>query len=63
MKLTLDRKACLKSGQCTYLHPALFEEGPDGYPVVLHEDVPPELEQEAEDAVEICPSQAIVVEQ
>jgi len=63
MKLSVDRKTCLRSGQCTYLHPKLFKEGEDGYPVVLVEDVPDDLKQEAEDAADICPSGAIVIEE
>lgn len=59
MKITVERKKCLRSGQCTYLHPKLFKEGEDGYPVVLVEAVPAELEQEAEDAADVCPSAAI----
>lgn len=61
MRIELDKKACLKSGQCTYLHPQLFSEGADGYPVVRVEEVPEELQAEAEDAAEICPSGAIEV--
>lgn len=61
MKVTVDRKTCLRSGQCTYLHPQIFKEGEDGYPVVLFEDVPEELKEEAEDAADICPSGAIHV--
>ena len=62
MKVTVDRKTCLRSGQCTYLHPKLFKEGEDGYPVVLFEDVPDDLKEEAEDAADICPSGAIHIE-
>ena len=62
MKVTVDRATCLRSGQCTYLHPKVFKEGPDGFPVVLVDPVPAELEAEAEDAAEVCPSAAITVE-
>lgn len=59
MKLVIDRKACLKSGQCTYAHPDLLREGADGYPEVLVSPVPGERMAEAEDAVEMCPAGAI----
>jgi ferredoxin len=62
MKVRVRREVCLRSGQCTYLHPKLFKEGPDGYPIVLMEDVPQEMEAEAEDASDICPSGAIELE-
>jgi ferredoxin len=58
----VDRKACLKSGQCTYLHPELFVEGPDGYPEVLVDEVPAESREAAEDAVDVCPASAIRLE-
>ena len=63
MKVTVNRTKCLRSGQCTYLHPKLFKEGEDGYPVVLIDEVPPDLAEEAEDAADICPSGAIDTEE
>ncbi|MFN0093678.1 MAG: ferredoxin [Dehalococcoidia bacterium] len=59
MQIVIDKKKCLRSGQCTYLHPKILKEGADGYPEVLMAVVPPELEKEAEDAADICPSGAI----
>jgi ferredoxin len=63
MKIVVNRTKCLRSGQCTYLHPKLLKEGPDGYPVVLLDPVPGDLEAEAEDAADICPSGAIDLEE
>jgi ferredoxin len=63
MKVTVNRTKCLRSGQCTYLHPKLFKEGEDGYPVVLVDDVPDDLEEEAEDAADICPASAIDIDE
>ena len=62
MKIVLNRAKCLRSGQCTYLHPKLFKEGEDGYPVILVDEVPDDLKVEADDAAEICPSGAIDLE-
>ena len=62
MKVTVNHTKCLRSGQCTYLHPKLFKEGEDGYPVVPVEDVPDDLKEEAEDAADISPSGAIDIE-
>jgi len=59
MRLVYNRVKCLRSGQCTYLHPKLFKEGPDGYPMVLVEQPEGELLREADDAANICPSGAI----
>ncbi len=59
MRLVVNRDTCLRSGQCTYMHPKLFREGPDGFPVVLVERPEGELLEEARDAAEICPSGSI----
>ncbi|MCA9829169.1 MAG: ferredoxin [Dehalococcoidia bacterium] len=63
MKLSVDRKACIKSGQCTYLHPDLFREEADGYPAVLVDPVPATSLKDAEDSVEVCPGQAIYLKE
>lgn len=59
MALTVDRRRCLKSGQCTYNYPALFREGQDGYPEVLISEPDPDQRGEAEEAVDLCPASAI----
>ena len=59
MRLTVDRNVCLRSGQCSYLHPELFKEGDDGFPIVLVEHPEGEQLAGAEDAAELCPSGAI----
>ncbi len=59
MRIEIDREKCLRSGQCMYMHPKLFEEGEDGYPIPFSGPVPAELKDEAEDAADICPSGAI----
>ncbi len=61
-RLSVDTKKCLKSGQCAYLHPGLFKEGPDGRPIVLVAEPTGGQIQEADDAAEICPAQAIRLE-
>lgn len=61
MKVQVDRSRCTKAGECYYNHPALFRVGDDQYPVVIVDEVPPELEWEAHGAAEVCPVQAITV--
>jgi ferredoxin len=43
------------------MHPDLFKEGADGFPVVLVEHPAGEQVEEAEDARDICPSRAIAL--
>ncbi|MGE5594993.1 MAG: ferredoxin [Hyphomicrobiales bacterium] len=59
MRIEFQKEKCMRSGQCIYFHPKLFGEDPEGYPLVLVGDVPAELQDEAEDAADICPSGAI----
>ena len=59
MQLVVNHKKCLKSGQCTYMQPALFNEGPDGYPVVLVAEPDGDLRDGAEEAIDLCPASAI----
>ena len=63
MKLKIDRDACYCSGECYYNHPKLFKMDDDGYPeILLLELTTAQHQQEAEQAVEVCPSAAISVE-
>ena len=55
----IDRERCLNSGQCAYLQPELFELDDGGEPQVLNEQPSGDLIVKANDAIEMCPSQAI----
>jgi ferredoxin len=61
LRLMIDHRRCLRSGQCAYLQPGLFEMNPDGAPVVLNETVRGEQIDQAKDAIEMCPGQAIAL--
>ena len=59
MRLVINYKKCLKSGQCSYLHAELVKADPDGAPRVIVEKIGSDLREAAEDAVDLCPSGAI----
>lgn len=61
MRLVIDYKKCLKSGQCSYLHAELIKADPDGTPRVIVEKIGDDLRANAEDAVDLCPSGAIAL--
>ncbi len=64
MNVTINKPKCLRSGQCTYLHPELFKEGEGGYPeLIVANPIPDNLKEGAEDAADICPSGAIDIEE
>ncbi len=58
-KLTIERRLCLKSGQCSYLQPDLFGRDEENWPVVTVERPEGERIEQANDAIEMCPAQAI----
>ena len=61
MRLVIDYKKCLKSGQCSYLHSELITAGADGTPRVITEQIEEPLRDAAEDVVDLCPSGAIAL--
>jgi ferredoxin len=61
MRVEVDHKACLRSGQCFYLHPEIFKEGAEGFPDVIVDPLPLDLVEEAEEAADICPGSAIAL--
>ena len=58
-RLVIDRQKCLNSGQCAYLQPELFETDEEGAPVILIESPDGALVAKAQDAISMCPGQAI----
>lgn len=60
MKVTVDATKCQAYGRCHEHAPEVFELDEWGYAKVLIEgDLPPELEQQAAEAVKLCPANAI----
>ena len=50
------------SGECFYNHPELFQRGEDGFPVVRTNDLEGDLKKHADEAMEVCPAAAILLE-
>lgn len=64
MRITVDLKKCTKSGECYYNHPALFKVDGEGFPVVQVDPLDDEdMRVEARQAAEVCPVEAIAVEE
>lgn len=61
MKIRVDPAKCQLHGQCVIAAPKLFSFGGDGR---LHWIEAPDeaLRQDAEDAADVCPAQAITIE-
>jgi ferredoxin len=62
LKLRIDTRRCHKSGECYYNHPELLGAGADGFPTVrVAELATPQQQLEAEQAIEVCPTQALAL--
>jgi len=63
MRVVTDTARCVGSGQCVLTDPAVFDQSDeDGTVLVLVEHVEGERLAAVEEAVEMCPSQAISLE-
>jgi ferredoxin len=64
MKVKIDREKCYMSGECYYNHPELFKMDDDGFPVVLVDEIKEaQLRRHAQEAITVCPSAAITIEE
>jgi ferredoxin len=61
MKLRVDLSLCAGHGRCYALAPDLFDEDERGHCVLLHEKVPPALEEQARLGEQNCPEGAIAI--
>lgn len=62
MKAHVDKDICIGCGLCPSMAPAVFSMEDDGLAVAIQDEVPTEMEEAAEDAVNDCPVSAISVE-
>ncbi len=58
-RLSVDWTRCRGHGLCAYLVPELVQLDGQGYPVFVDMAVPPWLESEAQQAVQMCPNLAL----
>jgi ferredoxin len=61
LQVQIDRETCVRSRQCTFAHPRVFRIGADGFPEPVADALSPELEAEAREAGDVCPSGSITV--
>ena len=63
MRVVTDTARCVGSGQCVLTEPAVFDQSEDdGTVVVLIAHVEGEQLKSVEEAVDMCPSQALSLE-
>ena len=62
MKVVVDFDLCQSNGICQGLAPEVFEVRDDGFLYVLQENPDESLRGKVEEAVRVCPTQAISIE-
>ncbi len=61
MRIVHDKERCAGHGQCVGVAPELFKFAADGSLIVIEANPPEELREAAQDAVDICPVQALSI--
>ena len=62
MKIVVDFDKCQSNALCMSAAPEVFEVRDDGYLYILQENPGEELRANVEEAVRLCPTQAITIE-
>ena len=62
MKVVVDYDKCDANAVCVGIAPELFEVRDDNFLYILQENPPEELRAKLEQAVRMCPTQAISIE-
>jgi ferredoxin len=61
MKIHVDADMCIGCGDCEYTLPEVFEMGDDNIVMVRVVEVPEELQEQVQLAVETCPYEALSI--
>ncbi|NUS26901.1 MAG: ferredoxin [Streptomyces sp.] len=59
MKVELEADKCVASGQCVLAAMEVFDQDDDGIAIVLDDSPAPELLDDVEEAIAVCPAAAI----
>ncbi|WP_238006553.1 ferredoxin [Dactylosporangium sp. AC04546] len=62
MRIRIDRELCSGHGRCFSLAPEVFDHDDDGFSILKHETITPELDAAARRGAGSCPEQAITLE-
>jgi len=63
LKVRVDLEKCIGAGHCALRAPKVFDQRDDGIVILLDDSPPPELHAAVHKAADLCPSQAIIVEE
>ncbi|MFI9829082.1 ferredoxin [Streptomyces sp. NPDC051913] len=59
MKVELEADKCVASGQCVLAATDVFDQDDDGIAILLEDRPAPELLDDVEEAIAVCPAAAI----
>jgi ferredoxin len=62
MRIKADTDVCVGAGQCVLTDPAVFDQSDEGTVLVLQPDVEGDAADRAREAVHVCPSQALSIQ-
>jgi ferredoxin len=62
MKVRVDADTCVGDGSCVSICPEIFEMGDDIVKAKM-EDVPEDLQESCREAADVCPVEAIIIEE
>ena len=63
LKVRVDLDKCIGAGHCVLRAPRIFDQRDDGIVILLDESPAAELHAAAHKAADLCPSQAITIEE
>jgi ferredoxin len=63
MRVIVNQDVCIGAGNCVRTAPDVFDQGEEGFVVLLDDNPPSELETDVLLARRLCPSRAITVEE
>ena len=63
LKVRVDTNKCIGAGHCVFRAPLIFDQRDDGIVILLDESPAPGLHAAAHKAADLCPAQAITIEE
>lgn len=63
LKVHVDEHKCIGAGQCVLRAPKIFDQREDGIVILLDPAPPAELHEAARKAADLCPAEAITIEE
>lgn len=63
MKAKVDRDTCIGCALCTSICPEVFEMDDENIAIVIADPIPADVEEQAKDAEDQCPVDAISIEE